>query len=49
MRDLNTQWGWSEKGFAGYGQMVVRGIRGQGWTFRLVIQFSSATQIRDQQ
>ena len=35
MRDLNTQWGWSEKGFAGYGQMVVRGIRGTGLdTFR---------------
>ena len=35
VRDINDLWGWSEKGFAGYGQTVVRGIRGTGIdTFR---------------
>ena len=31
----NTLWSWPDKGFPGYGQMVVRGIRGTGLdTFR---------------
>ena len=31
----NTLWNWPDKGFPGYGQMVVRGIRGTGLdTFR---------------
>ena len=35
IRDINDLWGWSKKGFAGYGQTVVRGIRGTGLdTFR---------------
>lgn len=35
IRDINNLWGWSQKGFAGYGQTVVRGIRGTGLdTFR---------------
>ena len=35
IRDINDLWGWSQKGFAGYGQTVVRGIRGTGLdTFR---------------
>ena len=35
IRDINDLWGWSSKGFAGYGQTVIRGIRGTGLdTFR---------------
>ncbi|MDB4638841.1 hypothetical protein OAE87_01850 [bacterium] len=35
IRDINELWGWSSKGFAGYGQTVIRGIRGTGLdTFR---------------
>ena len=35
VREANTLWKWEEKGFPGYGQMVVRGIRGTGLdTFR---------------
>ena len=35
VKDANTLWQWEEKGFPGYGQMVVRGIRGTGLdTFR---------------
>ena len=35
VREANTLWQWEEKGFPGYGQMVVRGIRGTGLdTFR---------------
>ena len=35
IRDINELWGWSKKGFAGYGQTVIRGIRGTGLdTFR---------------
>ncbi|AKN62029.1 hypothetical protein WB44_00540 [Synechococcus sp. WH 8020] len=35
VRDLNDLWGWENKNFPGYGQMVTRGIRGSGLdTFR---------------
>ena len=35
VRDLYQQWDWEEKNFPGYGQMVIRGIRGTGLdTFR---------------
>jgi hypothetical protein len=35
VRDLNQQWGWENKNFPGYGQMVTRGVRGTGLdTFR---------------
>ena len=35
IQDINNLWGWSKKGFAGYGQTVIRGIRGTGIdTFR---------------
>lgn len=35
VRAANTLWQWGEQGFPGYGQMVVRGIRGTGLdTFR---------------
>ena len=35
VKDTNDLWGWSENGFAGYGRMVTRGIRGTGLdTFR---------------
>ena len=35
VQEAKTLWQWEEKGFAGYGQMVVRGIRGTGLdTFR---------------
>ena len=35
IRDINELWGWSQKGFSGFGQTVIRGIRGTGLdTFR---------------
>jgi hypothetical protein len=35
IRDINELWGWSQKGFSGFGQTVTRGIRGTGLdTFR---------------
>lgn len=35
VRDLNKRWGWENKNFPGYGQMVTRGVRGTGLdTFR---------------
>ncbi|QNI72725.1 hypothetical protein [Synechococcus sp. NOUM97013] len=35
VRDLNSQWGWEDQNFPGYGKMVTRGIRGTGLdTFR---------------
>ena len=35
VRALNDRWNWENKNFAGYGQMVTRGVRGTGLdTFR---------------